>query len=85
MFRDGDRWLEQFERVKLFNQWDTKKKFREVSSALKAFAEAWLENGKRAYIQKAISATASENILYYRKLTSCAAFKAVGESETPKL
>ncbi|XP_077548426.1 uncharacterized protein LOC144161675 [Haemaphysalis longicornis] len=44
VFEDVEDWLEQFERVASFNQWDARQKLREVYYALEHGARTWFEN-----------------------------------------
>ncbi|XP_077548109.1 uncharacterized protein LOC144160855 [Haemaphysalis longicornis] len=43
-FEDVEDWLEQFERVASFNQWDARQKLREVYYSLEHGARTWFEN-----------------------------------------
>ncbi|XP_077564481.1 uncharacterized protein LOC144179939 [Haemaphysalis longicornis] len=44
VFEDVEDWLEQFERVASFNQWDARQKLREVYYSLEHGARTWFEN-----------------------------------------
>lgn len=43
-FEDVEDWLELFERVASFNEWDERQKLRNVYFALEDFAKTWFEN-----------------------------------------
>lgn len=47
LFEDAEDWLDQFERVAAFNQWDDAAKSRHVYFSLENGARTWFENNER--------------------------------------